>query len=459
MLLSDKIPLQGNVKNYLGKQKTVKAPLHWKSAPDHPKTKLAYITDKEEKILVDLNLYNSMDGKPNTGPHGIPSLNGGGGGSEGAGSDSGSDSGGDSGGNATDTGDMGSEAANDAASASAEAGGSESSDSNDGGYGGFDGTESANDGGFGSTENNSNDGFDGTESLNDQGWGSTENDFNTGAYDYESAAYGPGKITSTSLTPSSFFGYGEVTINQTPGVISANEYGKATINELMSNPTVKEADKVDLLNRMQAAVNSNLTGAKLSNVKDAEAALFAVDLLSNALVDVKSNPAYDDLTSKIDETAVTFGQTFKDDPLGTLFKNGLTGTVMRSAYDAYKNNNALSFMGFTGQIMNKRGYDPNDPSYDPYTSTTSNVGEGGDSESNLGKLILQTGAFQPYTGPSAAIGFFAKNPYNVQTLYNNAKQKITGILQASPSPYGLNAISDSPFYDYLKKFNLNKGIL
>jgi hypothetical protein len=85
MLLSDKIPLQGNVKNYLGKQKTVKAPLHWKSAPDHPKTKLAYITDKEEKILVDLNLYNSMDGKPNTGPHGIPSLNGGGGGSEGAG--------------------------------------------------------------------------------------------------------------------------------------------------------------------------------------------------------------------------------------------------------------------------------------------------------------------------------------------------------------------------------------
>jgi hypothetical protein len=369
MLLSDKIPLQGNVKNYLGKQKTVKAPLHWKSAPDHPKTKLAYITDKEEKILVDLNLYNSMDGKPNTGPHGIPSLNGGGGGSEGAGT---SDSGGDSSSNATDTGDMGSEAANNAASNSATSGGSQSSNSNDG----FDGTESANNQGFGSTENNSNDGFDGTESLNNQGWGSTENDFNdgfdgtesannqgwgstendfnTGTYDYESAAYGPGTITSTSLTPSSFFGYGEVTINQTPGVISANEYGKATINELMSNPTVKEADKVDVLNRMQAIVNSNLTGAKLSNVKDAEAALFAVDLLSNALVDVKSNPAYDDLTSKIDETAVTFGQTFKDDPLGTLFSLGLTGTVARSAYEAYKNNNALSFMGFTGQIMNKQ---------------------------------------------------------------------------------------------------------
>lgn len=438
MLLSDKVSLQGNVKNYLGKQKTVEAPLHWKSAPDHPKTKLAYITDEEEKILVDLNLYDSMDGKPNTGPHGIPSLNGGGGGSEGAGSDSGgggsdaSDTG--PGGGATDTGagHTGDSTSNDTS------GGNDS-------YGGFDGTESANNEGFGSTET----GFDGTESYNDQGFGSTENNFNTGAYDYEAAAYGPGTITSTEYSPS-FFGYGTVTINQTPGVIAADEYGKASINELMSNPTVKEADKVDLLNRMQAVVNSNLTGAKLSNVKDAEAALFAVDLLSNALVDVKSNPAYDNLTSQIDETAVTFGQTFQDDPLGTLFSNGLTGTVMRSAYDAYKNNNALSFMGFTGQPMNKQGYDPNDSSY---------ASESGSGSYVPSQLPLQTGAFQPWTGPSAAIGFFAKNPYNVQTLYNNAKQKITGILQAPPSPYGVNAISDSPFYDYLKTFNLNKGIL
>ena len=459
MLLSDKIPLQGNVKNYLGKQKTVKAPLHWKSAPDHPKTKLAYITDKEEKILVDLNLYNSMDGKPNTGPHGIPSLNGGGGGSEGAGSDSGSDSGGDSGGNATDTGDMGSEAANDAASDSAEAGGSESSDSNDGGYGGFDGTESANDGGFGSTENNSNDGFDGTESFNDQGWGSTENDFNTGAYDYESAAYGPGTITSTSLTPSSFFGYGTVTINQTPGVISAKDYTAASLEAVLDDPNTRPEDKVSLLNNLQASLNSSLIGTKLSNI-DEQAALFTFDTLSHSLAGVKSNPAYDSLTSQIDETANTFGSRLQEDPIGTIISSGgLFSTVAKSLYNSYKNDTALSVIGFTGQPMNKQGYNPNDPSYDPYTSTTSNVGEGGGNESNLSKLVLQTGAFKPWTGPSAAIGFFAKNPYNVQTLYNNAKQKITGILQASPSPYGLNAISDSPFYDYLKKFNLNKGIL
>ena len=30
--------MQGGVKNYLGNQKMFKAPLHWQSSPDHPKT-------------------------------------------------------------------------------------------------------------------------------------------------------------------------------------------------------------------------------------------------------------------------------------------------------------------------------------------------------------------------------------------------------------------------------------
>ena len=76
---------QGGVFNYLGKQKTVNAPVKWRSSPKHPIAHLAYITKDEEKILVDLNLYGSLKGKPNKGPSGIMSLNGGGGGSEGAG--------------------------------------------------------------------------------------------------------------------------------------------------------------------------------------------------------------------------------------------------------------------------------------------------------------------------------------------------------------------------------------
>jgi hypothetical protein len=87
---------QGGVLNYLGKQKTVNAPRRWRSSPDHPIAHLAYITKDEEKILIDLNLYGSLKGKPNRGPSGIMSLQGSGGGAGGGDGDGGS-SGGDGG--------------------------------------------------------------------------------------------------------------------------------------------------------------------------------------------------------------------------------------------------------------------------------------------------------------------------------------------------------------------------
>jgi hypothetical protein len=113
---------QGGRLNYLGKQKTITAPVRWKSGPTHPETHLAYITKQEEDILVKLDLYKSMNGKPNKGPFGLPSLNdgdgsgGGGSGSDGAGAgDSGgsgggasaSGGGGDDGASASSAGDAG----------------------------------------------------------------------------------------------------------------------------------------------------------------------------------------------------------------------------------------------------------------------------------------------------------------------------------------------------------------
>jgi len=77
---------QAGVMNYLGKQEMVKAPKFWLSEPGHVKAKLAYITDEEEKILIDKNLYGSLKGKPNKGPAGLPSLQGGDFGSEDKGS-------------------------------------------------------------------------------------------------------------------------------------------------------------------------------------------------------------------------------------------------------------------------------------------------------------------------------------------------------------------------------------
>lgn len=67
---------QGGGPNYLGKQETVTVPKKWLSDPDHVVAELAYITPREQKILLDANLYGSLKGKPNTGPGGIMSLQG-----------------------------------------------------------------------------------------------------------------------------------------------------------------------------------------------------------------------------------------------------------------------------------------------------------------------------------------------------------------------------------------------
>ena len=91
---------QGGGPNYLGKEKTVTVPKKWLSSPDHVVAELAYITPREQKILLDANLYGSLNGKPNRGPGGIMSLQGAGdgGGSENAGTnDDGSSSGGGTG--------------------------------------------------------------------------------------------------------------------------------------------------------------------------------------------------------------------------------------------------------------------------------------------------------------------------------------------------------------------------
>jgi hypothetical protein len=67
---------QGGGLNYLGKQETVTVPKKWLSSPDHVVAELAYITPREQKILLDANIYGSLKGKPNKGPGGIMSLQG-----------------------------------------------------------------------------------------------------------------------------------------------------------------------------------------------------------------------------------------------------------------------------------------------------------------------------------------------------------------------------------------------
>ena len=67
--------IQAGVKNYKP-SKMVTVPKVAKSSPTHPTAKLAYITDKEKKLLIKKNLHGSLKGKANRGPGGIPSLQG-----------------------------------------------------------------------------------------------------------------------------------------------------------------------------------------------------------------------------------------------------------------------------------------------------------------------------------------------------------------------------------------------
>ena len=68
--------VQAGTKNFLGKQKMVTVPKKWLSSSDHVVAELAYITPREQKILLDANLYESLNGQPNRGPGGIMSLQG-----------------------------------------------------------------------------------------------------------------------------------------------------------------------------------------------------------------------------------------------------------------------------------------------------------------------------------------------------------------------------------------------
>jgi hypothetical protein len=91
--------IQGGGYNYLGEQEEVTVPKKWLSDPDHVVAELAYITPREKKVLIDLNMYGSLDGKPNNAPGGLPSLQGdmgsvGGGSSGGGGGGSGGGGGG-----------------------------------------------------------------------------------------------------------------------------------------------------------------------------------------------------------------------------------------------------------------------------------------------------------------------------------------------------------------------------
>jgi hypothetical protein len=404
MLLGKDFVMQGGVRNYLGKTKEVTAPKYWKSSKDSPKTELAYITEAEKGLLLNANLHGSLkNGQPNVGASGLLSYDGWG---------------------STDSGQN-------------RAGGDVSGSMDRGGNDGNDRMGSSSGGGSS---------FQGTSPETKSPPGVTDKTF-----DYETEAYSNvGQITDATYDAKT----GQVDIKQTPGVVNTEQYQTSSLGAYLNSPDVSEKEKINTLDRIQALQNSNIIGSKLSNLETD----FVLGNLTKSLDNIKSNSKYNDLTSKIDLEGKTVAKDFQDAPLETFFKSGgILGSIIRTGFDQYKNNQVLELLGYTGKTIKYNPDGSGDFNYTGYP--TVNVGR--DEINNLAPMAPY--AVQGTTPlPSVAQKYFDQLPQgsglSFQAAYDAAKTKVNQTL-GNPSAMGLLAVNESPFYDFLKIRGLDRRIL
>ena len=169
------------------------------------------------------------------------------------------------------------------------------------------------------------------------------------SFDYETEAY---QEIPTRTVPQ-FDQEGKFTGLKTEGVgiVNTEDYQTANIEGYLGDSTISDKDKVDLLNQLQAIANSKYDTGK-PNV-DLEAKEFIQNNLESVLNNIKQDPFYSDYTSQIDPEAATYVDTFREKPISTFAKSGfsLTGLVVKSVADSYKNQKALETLGYTGTTL------------------------------------------------------------------------------------------------------------
>ena len=168
--------------------------------------------------------------------------------------------------------------------------------------------------------------------------------------DYETQAY---QNVSAVAVPTFEQGTGKFTGVETrgEGVVSGQEYNTANIKGYLLDSTISDKAKVDMLNQLQGIANSKYDSGK-PNV-DREAKAYIQENLETTLDNIKEDAFYNQYTDKIDADSATYVDTFRDQPLETFAKSGfsLTGLVVRSAQDAYKNDQALKTLGYDGRRL------------------------------------------------------------------------------------------------------------
>jgi len=168
--------------------------------------------------------------------------------------------------------------------------------------------------------------------------------------DYETQAY---QNVNAVAVPIFEQGTGKFTGVETrgEGVVSGLEYNTANIKGYLLDSTISDKAKVDMLNQLQGIANSKYDSGK-PNV-DIEAKAYIQENLEATLDNIREDVFYNQYTDKIDADAATYVDTFRDQPLKTFAKSGfsLTGLVVRSAQDAYKNDQALKTLGYDGRRL------------------------------------------------------------------------------------------------------------
>ena len=283
------------------------------------------------------------------------------------------------------------------------------------------------------------------------------------AFDYETeayqgnvnidAGYGGGKITSAVYDAKT----GKTKIEQTVGIIDTATYQTANLQAYLDSPDVSDKAKVQTLNQLQALSNSNLQGSKLNKVKGAQTTKdFVVENLDIALRNLKNQTKNSKYTSLIDETATTKAKQFADAPLDTVIKSGgIIGSVFSSLTDHYRNNKALKTLGYTGKVIRE----PSSRGDDLLTGTQSQEDRDAMNQLAPSAPYIASGTKAP---DSVAAKFFgnsaSKFKFDFQSEYSKALANQKALLNKN-SGVGLLAVNQSPFYDFLKKNNIDKGIL
>lgn len=313
-------------------KKKVKVPVKWQSAPDHPSTKLAYITDAEAELLKRLDLHGSgVRYADHYGPDGVPSYNGGG-------SNYGSDD------DDRDQGSTGSGGDLNGGSGTDDFGGGYSSPGGDDLSGGDDGNDlSGSDGGDYDYGGGGNDDLSGGDNSGGSG---NDNSGNSGGSGNNSGANGSGGPASSGMAGSSpsagSSGPGDSLSGPNVGVGPSEGTLAGPGSGSTANPAI-EKSLTDKYNSMNLRGPTGPLGEPRTAPTSYGTNYQTAQMVSNAYPNIATKHSVTDITKALNELAGALPGEADVNRLGTagmhdLAKVGLNSMVRNQSPDTMLGN-------------------------------------------------------------------------------------------------------------------------